>query len=74
MGPPLSPGFGPLGQWGARSPRARPPRTLVCVYMPGSLQFTAPFPACQEALAAAQGLSPGEPMGTPWLPGGQQRP
>lgn len=61
MDPPLSPGFGPLGQRGVRSPRARPPHTLVCVYMPGSLQFTAPFPACQEALAATQGLSPGIP-------------
>lgn len=69
MDPPLSPGFGPLGQWGARSPRARPPHALVCVYMPGSLQFTALFPACQEALAATQGLSPGEPSGDPLAPG-----
>lgn len=46
--PPLSPGFGPLRKWGAGSRRAGPPHPLVCVYMPGSLQFTAPSPACRR--------------------------
>lgn len=57
-----------LVSWGSR-----PPSPLVCVYMPGSLQFTAPsLPA-----AAAQGLSPtpGEPSVDPrWAPTGLSSP
>lgn len=66
-GPPSSPsGFGPSGRWGAGSPWARPPCILVCVYMPGSLQFTAPSPVCREAPAAIWGLSPF--WGSLWSP------
>lgn len=67
---PCPPVLVPWGSGGPEAPGHGPPHTLVCVYMPGSLQFTAPFPACQEALAATQGLSPG----ITWLPGGQQSP
>lgn len=68
-GPPSSPsGFGPSGRWGAGSPWAWPPRILVCVYMPGSLQFTAPSPVCREAPAAIWGLSPF--WGSLWSPPG----
>lgn len=69
MDPPLVPRFWSLGAVGGQKPPGTAPPTLVCVYMPGSLQFTAPFPACQEALAAAQGLSPG--TGTGRSPGSQ---
>lgn len=65
---PCPPVLVPWGSGGPEAPWARPLHTLVCVYMPGSLQFTALFPACQEALAATQGLSPGEPSRDPLAP------
>lgn len=65
---PCPPVLVPWGSGGPEAPWPRPLHTLVCVYMPGSLQFTALFPACQEALAATQGLSPGEPSRDPLAP------
>lgn len=44
-----------MGGW---DPPARPPQTPVSVYMPGSLQFTAPPLSATRVRAATWGLSP----------------
>lgn len=56
-------GFGPWGggteqRVGVGSPRHGPPQTPVSVYMPGSLQFTAPPLCAMRVRAATWGLSP----------------
>lgn len=56
-------GFGPRGggteqRVGVGSPRHGPPQTPVSVYMPGSLQFTAPPLCAMRVRAATWGLSP----------------